>query len=272
MRIADKTFVVTGAGAGIGRAVTIELLGRGARVAAVDLSAEGLTETGQQAGAGERLSTHTVDITDREAVLALPTQTSRVHGPADGILNVAGIIQPFIHVEDLDYADIERVMNVNFWGTVNIVKAFLPGLKARPEAALVNVSSMGALIPVPGQTAYGASKAAVRLLTEGLYAELQGTSVAVTEVFPGAVGTEISKNSGVQSDTSSTGETARTTSPQEAARIIAEAIEKPRLRVMIGNDAKLFDMLSRLAPQRSIAMIANRMKGLVTARAKEAGL
>ena len=113
------------------------------------------------------------------------------HAHVDGLLNVAGIIQKFEPFIELDTADIERVLQVNFWGVVNMVRAFLPHLMRRPEAALVNVSSMGAFIPVPGQTVYGASKAAVKLLTEGLHAERRGTPVRVTVVFPGAVATGI---------------------------------------------------------------------------------
>lgn len=262
MNLQGKVFVITGGGAGIGRATTLELLSRGAKVAAVDLNREGLSETAELAGNGAALSLHPLNITDREAVLELPTAVEQSHGHADGLINIAGIIQPFIHVKSLEFEQIERVMNVNFWGTVNMVKAFLPTLVTRPTASLINVSSMGALLPVPGQTAYGASKAAVRLFTEGLYAELQGTTVSVTEVFPGAIGTDITKNSGVEraGDTTDKEKVAKTTSPEEAARQIVSATETGRFRVHIGRDAKLFDRLSRLIPQRAITMIAQRMK------------
>lgn len=83
------------------------------------------------------------------------------HGPTDGLINIAGIIQPFVHIKDLEFEQIERVMDVNFWGTLNTVKAFLPGLLKRPISSQVNVSSLGAILPVPGQSAYGTSKAAV---------------------------------------------------------------------------------------------------------------
>lgn len=263
MDIQNKVFVVTGGGAGIGQATVMELLQRGARVAAVDLNETGLQQTQDRAGAGERLSLHPLNITDRESVLALPDEIISQHGAVDGIINVAGIIQPFVHVKELEFEIIERVMNVNFWGTLNMVKAFLPYLSKRPESSLVNVSSMGAILPVPGQTAYGASKAAVRLLTEGLYAELQGTSVHVTEVFPGAVGTDITKNSGVErSSTSKNKAAAKTTTPQEAARQIVEAVEAQQFRLHIGKDAKLFDRLSRLMPEKAIRKIAEKMKGV----------
>src|SRR6185503_1600254 len=145
----------------------------------------------------DRLTTYAVNITDRTAVEKLPGDVAAAHGPVDGVINVAGIVQRFVRVSELSFDEIERVMAVNFWGVVNVTKAFLPTLVARPQASLVNVSSMGALVPVPGQSAYGASKAAVKLLTEGLYAELRDTNVAVTVVFPGGVGTNIMANSGV---------------------------------------------------------------------------
>lgn len=162
MQIADKVFVVTGGGNGIGREVVLELVRRGARVAAVDLSADGLAETARLAGAAEgRVTQHVMSVSDRAAVEALPEQVVAAHGQVDGVLNIAGIIQRFVHVEELSIEEIERVMAVNFWGTLYMDKTFIPLLKERPSAALVNVSSMGGLVPVPGQGAYGASKAAI---------------------------------------------------------------------------------------------------------------
>jgi len=154
---------VTGGGNGIGREVVLELLRREARVAAVDLSADGLAETARLARAGDRLSTHVANVADRAPVEALPDAVLAAHGRVDGLLNVAGIIHPFQRTGELPIETLERVMQVNFWGVVHTVTAFLPLLKARPAAALLNVSSMGALAPVPGQSAYGASKAALKL-------------------------------------------------------------------------------------------------------------
>ncbi len=266
MLIKDRVFVVTGGGNGIGREVVLGLLARGGRVAAVDLSETGLSETAALAGAaGDRLTTHPLNITDRAAVEKLPSEVEAAHGQVDGVINVAGIVQRFARVHDLGYEDIERVMAVNFWGVVNMTKAFLPALLQRPQASLVNVSSMGALVPVPGQSAYGASKAAVKLLTEGLYAELRGTPVAVTVVFPGGVGTNILANSGVNiaNRTTQSSGAQKTTSPADAGRQIVEAVEKGSFRVRIGGDARLLDRLSRLMPQRATALIANKMKGLL---------
>src|SRR5262249_38736785 len=153
--------------------------------------------------------------------------------------------------------------NVNFWGTVNTVKAFLPGLLRRPAAAVVNVSSMGAYGPVPGQAAYGASKAAVRLFTESLYAELIGTPVQVTIVHPGGTATDITTNSGAAAPAGTENMDpeqlsklqAKLTTPQDAARQIVEAIETGRPRVLIGSDARMLDRVIRLMPTRGIRII-----------------
>lgn len=271
MQIEDRVFVVTGGGNGIGREVVLALLERGASVAAVDLRPDALAETTALAGGwARRLSTHTVDITDQAAVGSLPDAVIERHGQVDGLVNVAGIIQPFVPVADLDLAVIEKVMAVNFWGTVHMDRAFLPALRQRPESALVNVSSMGALAPVPGQAAYGASKAAVKLLTEALWAELRGTPVAVTVVFPGGVATHITDNSGVEMPHTAgdrpaidAATTSSLTSPAEAARQIVTGTEKGSYRVVIGKDARALDKLSRLSPQRATELIASKMKGLL---------
>ena len=269
MQIADKVFVVTGGGNGIGREVVLQLIRRGARVAAVDLSADGLAETARLAAAPEgRLTTHVMSVADRAAVEALPEQVLAAHAQVDGILNIAGIIQRFVHVEELSIEEIEKVMGVNFWGTLYMDKTFIPLLKARPEAALLNVSSMGGLVPVPGQGAYGASKGAVKLLTETLYAELRGSNVAVTVVFPGGVGTNITGNSGVEipggADAAMAGGKApKVTAPVEAARLIVEAVAQGKFRLLIGGDAKMLDRLSRVSPTRAITTVADQMKKLL---------
>lgn len=269
MQINDKVFVVTGGGNGIGREVVLALLSRGAHVAAVDLSRDGLDETARLAttASPDRLTTHVVDITDRAAVDELPEKVRTAHGRVDGLVNVAGIIQPFVRFVDLDVARMEKVLAVNLWGVINTCKAFLPHLVTCREACIVNVSSMGAFVPVPGQTIYGASKAAVMLLTEGLYAELHDSTVAVTVVFPGAVATDIAQNSGVSvpgRDAASGDTTGSTTSPADAARQVVEGIEKGSFRVVIGRDARMLDRLSRLAPRRATEMVARKMAALLS--------
>lgn len=270
MQLADKVFVVTGGGNGMGREVVLQLITRGARVAAVDLNEAGLAETVTLAGAAEgRLTTHALNVSDRKAVLALPGAVIKAHGQVDGLFNVAGIIQPFVKINELDFDVIERVLNVNFWGVVNMTKAFLPHLLARPESGLLNVSSMGGFLPVPGQAAYGASKAAVKLFTEALFAETQGTPLKVTVIFPGGVGTNITANSGVDASkleaaaAAGGGKVPKTTSPQDAGRQIIEAMEKGVFRATIGGDARFMDRMARLSPRRATLLIANQMKALL---------
>ena len=267
MRVLDKVLVVTGGGNGIGREAALELLRRGAQVAAVDLSEAGLAETTALAGPNKgRLTTHVLDITDRSAVEALPAVVTEAHGAVDGLINVAGITHRFVPIDELSVDEIERVMAVNFWGTVYMCKAFLPLLEARPEATLVNVSSMGALIPFPGQSAYGASKAAVKLFTEGLIAELRGSTIRAAVVFPGAVGTNMPLNSGVDIPTprgGGGGRQPKTTAADDAGRQIADVIEKGIQRWRIGGDARMLDGFSRVMPLRSIGLIADRMKRML---------
>ncbi len=157
-------------------------------------------------------------------------------GHVDGIINNAGIIQPFIKVNELSYEVIERVMNINFYGTLYFIKTFLPHLLTRPEAHIVDISSMGGFLPVPGQTIYGASKAAVKLLTEGLNSELTNTNVKVTVVFPGGVRTNIMSNSGLadRMGSSSAKGAQKILSADEAAAIIIEGMEQNRYRVLVG--------------------------------------
>lgn len=268
MQIIDKVFVVTGGGNGIGREVVLGLVARGAKVAALDLREDSLEETARLARAEDRLTLHSVDVSDKDAVTRAFAEVISAHGQVDGLLNVAGIIQRFVPIVELELSEIEKVVAVNFWGVVHTTKAALPHLVTRPEACLINVSSMGGLTPVPGQGAYCASKAAVNLLTEGLWAELRSTNVAVTLVVPGAIGTDISVNSGVATAAEAArqkqGSKLEVTSAQDAAAQLIDAIEKGPYRITIGKDAALVDRLSRLSPRRATEMIAKRMEGLLS--------
>ncbi len=266
MNVHDKVIVVTGGGSGIGRELVLLLLRKGARVAAVDLNEKTLKETVELAGdQRERLSTHVVNIAHPSEVEALPAAVIAAHGSVDGLINNAGIIQPFVRFKDLAMTDIERVMNVNFYGPIYMTRAFLPFLLQRPEAHIVNVSSMGGFLPVPGQTIYGASKAAVKLFSEGLKSELMNTRVGVTIVFPGAIATNIAVNSGVMTPGQKTESTPphKTTPASVAAQAIVDGIENNRYRVLIGRDAKTMDILSRLMPRRSAMIIYEQMKDLL---------
>ena len=266
MKVQSKVVVVTGGGNGIGRELVLNLLSRGASVAAIDISEAALQETVELAGdRGSSLSTHVANITDKGVVEALPDQVISQHGAADGLINCAGIIQPFVRLYDLEYEAIERVMNVNFYGTLYMTKAFLPHLLARPEAHITNISSMGGFLPVPGQTIYGASKAAVKLLTEGLYSELLHTNVRVTVVFPGAIGTNIAAHSGVamEQDAESSEASSKTLPPSEAAQIIIDGMEKDRFRIIVGSDAAFMDFITRLSPKRAARFIYKQMQSLL---------
>ena len=269
MKVQNKVVLVTGGGNGIGRELVLSLLSRGASVAAVDINETALQETVELAGSkSDNLSTHIVNITNKDAVAALPEQIIAKHGAIDGIINNAGIIQPFERIKDLDYAVIERVMNVNFYGTLYMTKEFLPHLLKRPEAHITNISSMGGFLPVPGQTVYGASKAAVKLFTEGLRSELLNTNVKVTVVFPGAIGTNIVANSGVeQTPTPETGNGQRSIkplAPSKAAQIIIDGIEKDRYRVLVGSDSAFMDLIYRISPKRAANFIFKQMQSLLS--------
>ncbi len=268
MKVHDKAFVVTGAGNGMGRELTLQLISRGARVAAADIRNESLDETLTLADAGDRLSAHVVDVTDRKGVETLPEQVIAAHGAVDGVISNAGIIQPFVRVNDLDYETIERVMNINFYGTLHMAKAFLPFLLERPEAHLANVSSMGGFFAFPGQSIYGASKAAVKLLTEGLYAELLGTKVGVSVIMPGAMMTNINDNSGVAMREMTPEEmekaSSRVLAPADAATIVLDGIEDDRLYIFVGRDARFMNIASRIAPRRATQFMTKQMEHLLS--------
>ena len=264
MDISGKVFVVTGAGNGIGREVALALLSQGASVAGLDINSEWLDDTAERAGANaSRFASFALDITDRKAVLALPKKVEKALGPVDGLLNVAGIIQPFVRINDLDFDAIDRVVNVNLHGPLNLIKAFLPGLLTRPMAKLVNVSSMGSYAPVPGQTLYGATKAGLNLLSEGLRLELKETSVSVCVVYPGAIGTDIARNSGLDMSGADGESTRKVVPPQEAGEAIVSAIKDDKKRILIGDDATFMWRANRFSPDLAANLIYRGMKDLL---------
>lgn len=266
MKLQDRIIAVTGGGNGLGRELVLNLLSRGASVAAVDINESALKETVERSGDKKnKITTHIVNVADKDSVEALPNQVISQHGAVDGLINNAGIIQPFVRLTDLDYEAIQRVMNINFFGTLYMTKAFLPHLLTRPEAHITNISSMGGFLPVPGQTIYGASKAAVKLLTEGLNSELLSTNVRVTVVFPGALRTNIAANSGVgfSQNTESAEGASRTLAPNKAAQIILDGIEQDRYRILVGSDAAFMDLITRLSPRRAARFIYRQMKSLL---------
>jgi short-subunit dehydrogenase len=264
MKLQGKVVVVTGAGSGMGREIALELVRRKAKVALVDFRKDTLAETIKMVKAlGGECSTHVLDVSDAKAVQALPAAVRKALGDADALINNAGIIQPFVKVNELSLEDAQHVMNVNFTGPLMLTKAFLPGLISRPEAHILNVSSMGAYAPVPGQSVYGASKAAIKLFTEGLRSELLNTKVGVSVVFPGAIETNIAANSGMTATAFSTESSFPTTAADVAAKLMVDAIESNKPRLVIGKDAKTMDFLSRLNPLYAAKMIYKQMGSLL---------
>jgi short-subunit dehydrogenase len=263
MKVQNKVIIVTGGGSGMGREIVLNLLSKGAKVAAIDINEVSLKETFAISKATlDSLGIFTVDITSRSSVARLSDEVVERFGHVDGIINNAGIIQPFIKLNDLAYETIERVISINLYGTLYMIKTFLPHLLTRPEAHIVNISSMGGFLPVPGQTIYGASKAAVKLLTEGLKSELADSNVAVTVVFPGAVNTNILKNSGINRP-SSEGKSRKVLSSEKAAQIIVDGLENGLTRIFVGKDSKIMDYFYRINPTSAARMIGKKMKDLL---------
>ncbi|MCS7036405.1 MAG: SDR family NAD(P)-dependent oxidoreductase [Saprospiraceae bacterium] len=265
MQIRDKTFIVTGAGSGIGQQLSLLLIQKGARVIGLDLREASLAQTKTLAGGDDaRFRGVALDVSNLERVQSFAAEAPSIFGGVDGLINNAGIIQPFQPVNELSLEAIHRVMNVNFYGVVYLTKALLPHLLERPEAHIANVSSMGGFLPVPGQSVYGASKAAVKLFTEGLYAELLHTRVRVTIVMPGAVATNIVENSGIEAPPASGNSSRFKALPADkAAAIIVRAIEKNAFRVLVGSDASFMDRLYRLAPRYAVHFITRQMQSLL---------
>jgi len=264
MKVQNKVIIVTGGGSGMGRALVLNLLSKEAKVIAIDINETSLQETVALAeNKKESITTFVVDITNKTSVEKLLIDALAAFGYVDGIINNAGIIQPFIKVNALSYDTIERVMNINFYGTLYMTKTFLPHLLTRPEAHIVNISSMGGFLPVPGQTVYGASKAAVKLLTEGLHSELMNTNVKVSVVFPGAVNTNITKNSGINTPQSSAKEakSMKILSAAKAAQIIIDGMENNQYHILVGKDASLMDFFYRLNPQRAANSLLKKCRG-----------
>src|SRR3954469_19721045 len=188
-----RVAAITGAGSGIGRALARELAARGTHLALSDIDDVGLAETVTLCeGAGVKVTSQRVDVADRDAVYAWADQVVADHGTVNFIFNNAGVALGAT-VEAMSYTDFEWLMGINFWGVVHGTKAFLPHLRASGEGHVVNMSSVFGLISVPAQSAYNASKFAVRGFTDALRMELdaEGSAVSATTVHPGGVKTNI---------------------------------------------------------------------------------
>jgi NADP-dependent 3-hydroxy acid dehydrogenase YdfG len=255
---AGKVAAVTGAGSGIGQALAVELARSGAKVAISDVNTEGLAQTEEQLKRiGAPVKADRLDVTEREAFLAYADAVNEHFGKVNQIYNNAGIAYTG-DIEVSPFKEIERVMDIDFWGVVNGTKAFLPHLIASGDGHVINVSSVFGLFSVPGQAAYNSAKFAVRGFTEALRQEmvLAGHPVGVTTVHPGGIKTAIARNAtaaeGLDRD-----ELAKTfdkrlarTSPQRAAQVILNAVRKKKARVLVGIDAKVLDLLVRAAGPR----------------------
>jgi short-subunit dehydrogenase len=200
-------------------------------------------------------SIHEIDVASREAVEGLASAVFEQHGAVHVLINNAGV-SLVERVEAMDYEDFAWVMNINFWGVVYGTKSFLPYLRQSDEAHIVNISSLFGLMSVPLQSAYNASKFAVRGFTESLKMELAGSSVGVSCVHPGGIDTDITRNSRIgegaldmsDDELHSAFEAAAITSPEKAAKTIIRGVEKNRRRILIGADARLADWFVRHFP------------------------
>ena len=267
---AGKVAVVTGAGSGIGQALAVELGRSGASVAISDVDVEGLAVTEERLKAiGAPVKVDRLDVTEREAFLLYADAVKDHFGKVNQVYNNAGIA--FVgDVEVSSFKEIERVMDIDYWGVVNGTKAFLPHLIESGDGHVVNVSSLFGIFSVPGQAAYNSAKFAVRGFTEALRQEMIANRrpVAVTTVHPGGIKTAIMRNSTSADGVDTTDLTkffdrylVRTT-PERAAEIILDAVRKKRARVLVGADAKILDVIVRLTGsgyQRLFTAVTSRM-------------
>lgn len=251
-----RVAAISGAGSGIGRALAAALADRGARLALSDVDAEAVEATAVLCEArGAQVLTERVDVTEREAVATHAAAVRDHFGRVDQVYNNAGVAH-FGHVLHESFKDVERVLDVNFWGVVNGTSAFLPHLVESGNGHVVNVSSLFGVVTFPGQSAYNASKFAVRGYTEALRQEmaLSRLPVRVTCVLPGGIRTSVARSA-----TAAEGVDRQVTadrfdrllalhSPEKAARTILAGVRRGRARVLIGAEARALDALARIAP------------------------
>ncbi len=259
MNIKRKNAIVTGAASGVGKELTKQLLQKGCNVAAIDINKDNLKKLEEEINS-TKLKTYVVDMGSNDSIKKFREEYKKDYSDVDIIINNAGIIQPFVKVEKLDDATINKVMNVNFFGPVNLIRYFMEDLtKDRSEQYIVNVSSMGGFFPFPGQTIYGASKAALKIFTEGLYAELEKTNVRVMIVLPGAMNTNITTNSNVEINTTKEESNFKMLEPDVAAYQIIDGIEKNKFKLFLGSDAKFLRFLYKINSKSAISFINKKM-------------
>jgi short-subunit dehydrogenase len=251
---------VTGAASGIGRALALELAGRGCDLALADRDEAGLAAVAAEIAAAHarKVTLHRVDVAEPSQIEAFVQAATASHPGLNIVVNNAGVAL-LGQFHEVDQAQMEWLMNINFWGVVHATRAFLPHLRGQREAHIVNLSSIFGIIGPPGQTAYCASKFAVRGFSESLRHELQmaKSPVRLSVVHPGGVATNIARNSrtgtGItdnkfRAESLERFENAARTSPEKAARRIADGIENNAPRILIGDDARFIDVLQRLRP------------------------
>ena len=258
MKLRDRVAVVTGAAGGIGRGIALALARRGCHLALVDIDAAGLSVTASEAEAiGVRASRHVVDVTDRATVAALPATVRDAHGRVDLLVNNAGVALGG-SFEQVAEADFDWLMAINFEAVVRMTRAFLPLLHASDDARIVNISSVYGLVSPPGQSAYSASKFAVRGFSNALRHELEGTRIGVTVAHPGGVATAIARSARAPAGVApeeialrrAASEKMLRMAPERAGEIIVRAVERRRARVLVGADAVIVALIERLAPVR----------------------
>ena len=270
--LAGKTAVITGAGAGIGRATAVALAREGCTIAVCDLDEAAAKETVELiAAAGGRAGAHHVDVASEPQMRELVTAVLDEHGVVDIVVNNAGIAGPTLPTEDVPLDRFHTVFDVNFWGVVHGSMLFIPHLKTRPEANLVNVASNAALLAYSRMAPYNASKFAVRGFTETLRMELRSTSVRVTVVCPGVTGTQMLAHSPVIDEADRQAMQARfdryrTARPEKVAAAIVRSIKGDRPRALVGADTAIFDAIVRLLPAGHSRLLA-RPVDMVLARA-----
>ena len=276
--ISGSAVAVTGAASGIGRALALELAARGADLALADRDEAGLAAVAAEiAKAGARkVTVHRVDVGEDNQIAGFAETATSAHPSLNILINNAGVTL-LGQFHEIDQAQMEWLFNINFWGTVHATRAFLPQLARQREAHIVNVSSIFGIVAPPGQTAYCASKFAVRGFSESLRHELAvaGSPVRLSVVHPGGVATSIVRNSRTGTGVSDNTRRAQAiewfdasakTTPVAAARTIIDGVEKNRPRILIGSDARLMDLLQRFLPATYWSVLQRRL-GRETARA-----
>jgi NAD(P)-dependent dehydrogenase (short-subunit alcohol dehydrogenase family) len=255
--------VITGAGSGIGRALAVDLAKRGAHLALADVNSNGLDETRKLMG-DAKAQAYTVDVAKAAEVEEFARRVQQDFGRASLLVNNAGVAL-FGTFAEVSLDDMEWLVRINLWGVIYGCKFFLPMLQREPDAHIVNVSSVFGLIGPPGQTAYSASKFAVRGFSEALREELRSTSVKVTSVHPAGISTPIAENARAgqatraedRAEAKERFKKVATIPPDHAAQTIIKGILGNKNRVLIGKDAYRIDIIQRLLPARASSMLSD---------------